>query len=92
MAAILRLLILVGIVWLIYSFIRRAISTSQPTQEKPNIPPATIMQQCTHCGVHVPQHEAITSEGLFFVVRLIKTFIYNVNHNASIIYAISRKP
>ena len=66
MAASLRLLILVGIVWLIYSFIRRAISTSQPTQEKPNIPPATIMQQCTHCGVHVPQHEAITSEGLFF--------------------------
>lgn len=66
MGAILRLLILAGIVWLIYSFIRRAISTSQPIQEKPSNPPAAIMQQCNHCGVHVPEHDAIKSEGLFF--------------------------
>ena len=67
MGTIFRLLILAGIVWLIYSFIKRAISTSQNSQEKPSNPPATaIMHKCSHCGVHVPEHEAITSEGLFF--------------------------
>ena len=66
MCAILRLLILAGIVWLIYSFIIRALISSQSTQERPHNQPASVMQQCIHCGVHVPANEAITAEGLFF--------------------------
>lgn len=62
MGTILRLLILAGIVWFIYSFIRRTLAQQQPPQQ----PPAPLMHQCAECGVHIPQHEAILFEGLYF--------------------------
>lgn len=62
MGTILRLLILAGIVWLIYSFIKRALIAQQPPQN----PPAPLMHQCAQCSVHVPPAEAIVFEGLYF--------------------------
>ncbi|MFO1391320.1 MAG: PP0621 family protein [Agitococcus sp.] len=62
MGTILRLLILAGIVWFIYSFIKRTLVQQKPHQQ----PTATLMHQCAECGVHTPQHEAILFEGLYF--------------------------
>lgn len=36
----------------------------QPTDSKKNTPPATPsnMVTCAHCGIHLPQEEAVTGE------------------------------
>jgi uncharacterized protein len=62
MGMLLRLLILAGIVWFIYSFIKRSLASKQTQQ-----PPLTAtMHQCRYCGVHIPHNEAVIFEGLVF--------------------------
>ena len=55
MATLLRLLIIAGIIWLVYSFIKRALNnSSQQLKEQQQTPlPTPMMQQCAHCGVHM---------------------------------------
>ena len=68
MATLLRLLIIAGIIWLVYSFIKRALNnSSQQLKEQQQTPlPTPMMQQCAHCGVHITKGESTQAQGLFF--------------------------
>ena len=65
MGALLRLVILAALVWLVISFIRRAIGQSGANPA--SMPPAaTPMRQCRHCGLNIPEGECTRSQGLYF--------------------------
>ncbi|HEX5276590.1 MAG TPA: PP0621 family protein [Fluviicoccus sp.] len=65
MGALLRLVILAALVWLVISFIRRAIGQSGTKPE--NMPPAaTPMRQCGYCGLNIPESECCRSQGYYF--------------------------
>jgi uncharacterized protein len=55
MGQLLRLLIILVVVWLVIQIIRRAF-TPPSRRARPAI---TKMVACAHCGVHVPESEAV---------------------------------
>lgn len=69
MATLLRLLIIAGIIWLVYSFVKRALNSSSQQlkeEQQQTPPPAPMMQQCAQCGVHIAEGESTQAQGLFF--------------------------
>lgn len=66
MAGILRLLIIAGIIWLLYTWVRKALTAQQqpPTQELN--PTTQVMKQCAYCKIHIPEGESTQSQGHFF--------------------------
>ncbi|MCW9023711.1 MAG: PP0621 family protein [Gammaproteobacteria bacterium] len=59
---LIRLIIILVIAWLVYSLTRRWLATLQNKSEtkKEHI---ESMTRCDHCGLHIPQNEAIQSQG-----------------------------
>jgi uncharacterized protein len=56
---------LVVILLAIWAFKRSRRASSDPPKEQPLAPP-TNMAVCLHCGIHLPQDEAVTGEkGLY---------------------------
>lgn len=59
---IIRLLILALVVWLIYRMVSRMLT--KPRNGKPSTPElGTNMVRCAHCGIHLPENEAIYRDG-----------------------------
>ncbi len=55
---LIRLIILALVIWLIYRMVRRMLA--KPDNTKPASPsPGTNMVRCAHCGIHIPETEAL---------------------------------
>jgi uncharacterized protein len=57
------LVILIAIALVIYA-VRRLWRTSRPADKRGEQP--ARMVQCAHCGVYIPEHEALTHSGRFY--------------------------
>jgi len=64
---LIRLLVIVTIIWLVYrmyqNWVTSNIIAKKKQKEKPEI---TNMVQCTTCGVHLPEHEALKQGQQFY--------------------------
>lgn len=56
------LLIALVIIWLFYSPALRSKRTRANPPSKPEAPRAENMVQCAHCGIHLPEGDAIKDE------------------------------
>ncbi|KGM39437.1 hypothetical protein JY96_03775 [Aquabacterium sp. NJ1] len=56
------LLIALLLVWLFYSPALRGRRTGSKPPGKPEAPRAEKMVQCAHCGVHLPEGEAVMDD------------------------------
>ena len=60
MGQLLRIIIILIGLWLVLQIIKRARIARQ--DRAPGPPPVTKMISCDHCGVHVPESEAIRND------------------------------
>ncbi|BAV33229.1 hypothetical protein SCL_0911 [Sulfuricaulis limicola] len=57
MGQLLRLIIILIGLWLVLTIIKRALASLQkPAPDKPAV---TKMVACAHCGMHIPESEAV---------------------------------
>jgi len=66
---LIRLVVILVIVWLVYSITRRWIaSLEQKKEQKKQQRPSRIstMVSCAHCGLHVPQDDALQAQGKYY--------------------------
>ena len=63
MGYFLRLLIIAVAIWLAVQLVRRALRPRQPQARRSAPGDLPRMLPCAHCGVHVPESEAITHAG-----------------------------
>ena len=64
MGQLLRLIIILFGVWLVIQIIKRSFASSaRATRTKPAI---AKMVACAHCGVHVPESEAVRDDNRFY--------------------------
>ena len=61
-AGLVRLIIILVLVWLIYSLTRRWLASLQNKSSTKNTP-IESMARCDHCGLHIPQSESIQANG-----------------------------
>lgn len=64
----LKLLLLVVIVWLVYSLLKkysRSVAGDEGSEPSASASPEDMVR-CAHCGVHLPRSEAILSHDEFF--------------------------
>ncbi len=62
MGKLIFLLVLVIVVWAVFKNILK----SRARGGEPRIPTPEDMVRCTHCGVHLPRSESLTSGGNYF--------------------------
>lgn len=62
MLKILLLFAGIFIVYVLFSKSRRRVAPAKPEQPKG----VEDMVRCGHCGVHLPKHESVSSDGLYF--------------------------
>ncbi len=60
---LIRLLILGLIFWLLYRMIHRLLSKPKPQQPPRPGTRGTDMVRCAHCGIHIPESEALHRDG-----------------------------
>ncbi len=60
MGQLLRIIIILIGLWLVLQIIKRALTARQ--SPSPNSSPIAKMISCDHCGVHVPESEAIRDD------------------------------
>ena len=59
---LIRLIILALVIWLIYRMVRQMLA--KPRAKKPSRPQVgTDMVRCAHCGIHIPDNEALYRDG-----------------------------
>ena len=64
MGQLLRIIIILFGLWLVLQIIKRALASHQkPPAGKPSV---AHMIVCAHCGVHVPESEAIRDDGKLY--------------------------
>jgi uncharacterized protein len=65
MGQLLRLLIILVGLWLVLRIIKQALTSRSktPSRRKPAI---TNMVECAHCGLHLPESEALMKENKYF--------------------------
>ncbi len=66
---LIRLVIILVIAWLVYSLTRRWLATleRQRTQKKqPGSSRIETMVSCAHCGLHIPQNEAVQAGDKYY--------------------------
>ena len=61
---LLRLLALAVVLWVVVSFVQRLLR-KRPAENR-TTPPSADMVRCAHCGLHLPQAEAVTRDGVYF--------------------------
>jgi len=64
MGQLLRIIIVVFVVWLVITLIKRALAP--PQAPKPKTPGVAQMVQCAHCGVHLPMTNAIQDGNQYY--------------------------
>ena len=60
---LIRLLILGLIFWLLYRMIYRLLNKPKPQQPQRPGAKGTNMVRCAHCGIHIPENEALHKDG-----------------------------
>lgn len=60
------LLILLGIYLIRRALVRPPAPPQHGEADRPTPPSVERMVECAHCGLHVPESEAVASEGLSF--------------------------
>jgi len=60
---LIRLLILGLIVWLLYRMVQRLLNKPRPVQQGRRKAVSTDMVRCAHCGIHIPENEALVRDG-----------------------------
>ena len=64
MGQLLRIIIILIGLWLVLTIVKRALASRQkPPADKPSV---AHMVVCTHCGVHVPDSEAIRDDNMIY--------------------------
>ncbi len=66
---LIRLVVILVIVWLVYSLTRRWLATlDQKKNAKKQAGSSRIetMVSCAHCGLHIPQQEAIQAQDKYY--------------------------
>ena len=63
MGIIIRLLLIVAVVAIVWSFISRARVRASSQASRPREPDAQAMVSCAHCGMHLPQPDALAGDG-----------------------------
>lgn len=59
---LIRFIVLALVIWLIYRMVRRMLA--KPGSAKPASPQSgTNMVRCAHCGIHIPETEALFRDG-----------------------------
>ena len=69
MSRLLLLIVVFAVVYLLLrSYHRQMTRSEKPGEGEPdaNAESAEDMVRCTHCGVHLPKHESLTSGGYYF--------------------------
>ena len=61
MGQLLRIIIILIGVWLVLSIVKRALASHE--NHPPRKPSIASMVACAHCGVHLPESEAIQKNG-----------------------------
>ncbi len=61
MGQLLRLIIILFGLWLVLQIIKRALASHE--KRPPRKPSIASMVACAHCGVHLPESEAIQKNG-----------------------------
>src|SRR3569623_3084961 len=61
---LLRLLALAVVLWVVVSFVQRLLR-KRPAENRA-MPPSADMVRCAHCGLHLPQAEAVARDGVYF--------------------------
>ena len=59
---LIRLIILALVIWLIYRMVRRMLAKPAATKSAPPRV-GTDMVRCAHCGIHIPENEALYRDG-----------------------------
>ena len=62
----LRLLIYIFIIWLAVQFVKRLLNPSTQPRPKHKAKQVETFVACHKCGLHIPQHEAIESQGRYY--------------------------
>ena len=66
---LIRLVVILIIAWLVYSLTRRWLASLEQkrTQKKQGeTSHIETMVSCAHCGLHIPQNEAIQAQGKYY--------------------------
>ncbi|MGM0595051.1 MAG: PP0621 family protein [Pseudomonadota bacterium] len=58
-----RLIAIGLIVWLLYRMFRRLLDRPRPQERPPKQVDGQKMVRCAHCGIHIPQNEALERDG-----------------------------
>ncbi|BAU47686.1 hypothetical protein SVA_1109 [Sulfurifustis variabilis] len=63
MGQLVRIIVIAILIWLAIRLVRSVIARYRGLTERPHRPAVPRMLPCAHCGLHVPEHEAIVREG-----------------------------
>jgi uncharacterized protein len=63
MGQLLRILIIVAVVWLAIHLVRRALAQRRARQDEEPAGQIPRMLPCAHCGVYVPESQAVFAGG-----------------------------
>lgn len=63
---LIRLLVILIIAWLVYSMTRRWLASLEQKKQQQDASRIETMVSCAHCGLHIPQKEALQAQGKYF--------------------------
>ena len=69
MVKLLQIALIVILAWLAYRVVRQFLARTHAGPKPRPVAPAGNMVRCVHCGVHVPESEAINERGRYYCSR-----------------------
>lgn len=60
---LIRLIIIGLIIWLVYRMIYRVLNKPAKQEQVRHQEPSRNMVKCAHCGIHIPEGEALERDG-----------------------------
>jgi uncharacterized protein len=63
---LIRLVVIGLIIWLLYRMFQRMLNKPETTQNEPQEKPSGRMVKCAHCGIHIPQDEALEQDEHYY--------------------------
>jgi uncharacterized protein len=63
-----RYLLLAAAIWVLYILLRRLLAGRRKGRSSADAAPVNMVS-CAHCGIHVPQPEALEKNGHFYCCR-----------------------
>jgi uncharacterized protein len=63
---LIRLVVIGLIIWLLYRMFQRMLNKPETTQNESQERPSRRMVKCAHCGIHIPQDEALEQDEHYY--------------------------